>query len=187
MSAADLLRAVATRLEAAGIPFMLTGSVAAAFHGAGRATMDLDLVVDATRDQLRVFVASLAGLNLYVSADAAMDALDHESMFNVVDPTTGWKADLIIRKSRPFSHGEFARRRAFEFEGTSLWVVSVEDLIVAKLEWAKLGASARQIEDVTAMLRIAADTLDHAYLDRWISELDLAAPWHAAQKALEGE
>ncbi len=187
MSAASLLRVVAARLEAAGIPFMLTGSVAAAFHGAGRATMDIDLVIDATRDQLSALVASLAGLDLYVSADAAMDALDHECMFNVVDTTTGWNADLIICRSRPFSQAEFARRRAFEFEGTSLWVATVEDLIVAKLEWAKLGASTRHVEDVTAMLRIAADSLDHAYLERWIVELGLAAQWHIARQSLEGE
>ena len=64
MSAESLLRVVAARLEAAGIPFMLTGSVAAAFHGAGRATMDIDVVIDSTREQLRALVASLAGLDL---------------------------------------------------------------------------------------------------------------------------
>ena len=64
MSASALLRLIAARLEALGIPFMLTGSVAAAFHGAGRATMDVDLVIDATRDQLRALVASLAALDL---------------------------------------------------------------------------------------------------------------------------
>jgi hypothetical protein len=122
VSVSDLLRLVAARLEMHGIPFMLTGSVAAAFHGAGRATMDVDLVIDATRDQLRALVASLAAPDLYVSSEAAMEALDRESMFNVVDAITGWKADLIIRKSRPFSLEEFARRRAFEFEGTTLWV-----------------------------------------------------------------
>ncbi len=64
MSASALLRLIAARLEALGIPFMLTGSVAVAFHGAGRATMDVDLVIDATRDQLRALVASLAALDL---------------------------------------------------------------------------------------------------------------------------
>jgi len=166
---------------------MLTGSVAAAFHGAGRATMDVDLVIDATSDQLRALVASLAAADLYISADAAMDALARESMFNVVDATTGWKADLIIRRSRPFSREEFERRQALEFEGTSLWVATVEDLIVAKLEWAKLGASSRQLEDVTAMLRVAASALDRGYLDRWIAALDLDAQWQAVQGALTEE
>jgi hypothetical protein len=184
VSAAGLLRLIAERLETFGIPFMVTGSVAAASYGAGRATMGIDLVIDATRDQLRALVAALAAPDLYVSADAALEALDHESMFNVVDTATGWKADLIIRKSRPFSQGEFARRQPLQVEGTALWVATVEDLIIAKLEWAKLGASSRQIEDVTAMLRIASRPLDTQYLDRWISELGLAVQWQAAQQAL---
>ncbi len=116
-----------------------------------------------------------------------MDARDRESMFNVVDASTGWKADLIICRSRPFSQGEFARRRALELDGTALWVASVEDLIVAKLEWAKLGASSRQLEDVTAMLRVDAGALDRAYFDRWIAELDLAAQWQVVQAALRQE
>lgn len=162
---------------------MLTGSVAAAFHGAGRATMDLDLVIDPTCDQLRRLLDSLTGRDIYVSADAAFDALAQETMFNVVETTTGWKADLIVRKSRPFSQTEFARRRPIEFEGTRLWVTTIEDTIIAKLERAKLGESVRQIEDVSALLRVAAGELDEPYLDRWIAELGLGAEWQAARRA----
>jgi hypothetical protein len=41
-------------------------------------------------------------------------------MFNVVDPETGWKADLILRKRRPFSETELSRREAADFQGISL-------------------------------------------------------------------
>lgn len=183
MSVEDLLRLLGSRLTDAGIPFMLTGSVAAAFHGLGRATMDIDLVIDASDDQLRRLVASLSAPDIYVSAEAALDARRHESMFNVVSTTTGWKADLIIRKDRPFSRAEFDRRQPFEFEGTPLWVATVEDLILAKLEWAKLGGSSRQIEDVAALVRIADQELDRVYLDRWIPELGLEAQWRMAEDA----
>jgi hypothetical protein len=43
-----LLRLVAM-LDAAGMPHMLTGSFASAFHGTPRATQDIDFVIDATR------------------------------------------------------------------------------------------------------------------------------------------
>ncbi|MDP3768887.1 MAG: hypothetical protein Q8S13_12800 [Dehalococcoidia bacterium] len=175
MKGADLLQSIAATLDAAGIPFMLTGSMASAYHGAGRATMDIDLVIDPTRTQLLAVVASVTEAGLYVSADAALEALDQRSMFNVVDTTTGWKVDLIIRKSRPFSQAEFERRVPIAYEGRRLCVATVEDVIVAKLEWARLGGSARQIEDVAALLKVHADELDRAYLDRWIAELGLAA------------
>lgn len=181
MTAPDLLRAVVTAPETAEIPFMLTGSLAAAVHGAGRATMDMDLVIEPTAERLRVLVGALSKSTLYVSQEAALEALEHESMFNVVDTTTGWKADLIVRKSRPFSRMEFERRRPSEYEGTRLWVATAEDLIVTKLEWAKLSGSARQIEDVAGLLRVTGGELDAAYLQRWIADLDLHAQWEAAR------
>ncbi len=186
MTGTHLLRTVVAALDAAGIPYMLTGSVAAAWHGAGRATMDVDLVIDPTAEGLRALVESLAAPDIYISGDAAREALRSRSMFNVVDTTTGWKADLIIRKLRPFSEAEFARRRPIEYEGTRLWVASAEDVIVSKLEWAKLGGSARQIEDVADLLRIAGP-LDDAYLERWIAALDLAVQWRAARRTEETE
>lgn len=177
MTAAALLRSVVAALDAAGVPFMLTGSLAAAYHGAGRATMDIDVVIDPTAPQLRSLVRSLAGPGTYVSSDAADEAFAHRSMFNVVDTTSGWKVDFIVRKIRPFSETEFERRQPADYEGCPLWVASVEDVIVAKLEWAKLGASARQLEDVAALLRVHAGRLDRAYLDHWIADLGLTAQW----------
>ena len=105
----------------------------------------------------------------------------------MVDTATGWKADLIVRKSRHFSETELERRLPIEYEGTRLWVATAEDLIVAKLEWANLGGSARQLEDVSALLRMHAGQLDQAYLDRWIDQLGLASQWAAAQPVGEGE
>lgn len=177
MTAAALLRSVVVALDAAGVPFMLTGSLAAAYHGAGRATMDIDVVIDPTASQLRALVDSLTGPGIYVSSEAAEEALTHRSTFNVGDTTSGWKIDFIVRKMRAFSETEFARRQPADYEGCPMWVASVEDLMVAKLEWEKLGASARQLEDVAALLRIHTGTLDRAYLDRWIAELGLAQQW----------
>lgn len=180
MTATALLRSVVRALDATGIPFMLTGSLAAAYHGAGRATMDIDVVIDPTASQLTALLDSLAAPGIYVSNEAATDALAHRSMFNVIDMASGWKADLIIRKDRPFSEHEFRRRREAAYEGCPLWVTTVEDLIVAKLEWAKLGASARQLEDVAELLRLHDESLDRAYLQRWIGELGVSPQWRDA-------
>ena len=46
------LAAVVTMLEELGVPYMVTGSVAASFHGRPRATHDTDIVIDPTREQL---------------------------------------------------------------------------------------------------------------------------------------
>ena len=51
-----------------------------------------------------------------------------------------------------------------------LFVASAEDVIISKLEWAKLAQSRRQIEDAAAILRVRGDALDHSYLEKWIAE-----------------
>jgi hypothetical protein len=62
-------------------------------------------------------------------------------------------------------------------------VASPEDIIIAKLEWAKLGHSQRQIEDAAAVLRVQSETLDKTYLEKWISELQLNDQWDLARRA----
>jgi hypothetical protein len=56
-----LLRRIALCLSEADVPFMLTGSLAAAFYGTPRATQDIDLVVNPSRPQLDRLVAVSVG------------------------------------------------------------------------------------------------------------------------------
>jgi hypothetical protein len=176
----DILQRIVSRLDQAGIPHMLTGSFASSYHGLVRATQDIDLVIAPTADQLRTLVTLLPGSDYYVELDTALAALREEGQFNVVDFATGWKIDLIIRKSRPFSRAEFSRRLQVDFQGTTLGIATVEDLIIAKLEWAKLGESQRQIEDVAEIMRIRADDLDRDYIGGWVERLQLEKQWDAA-------
>jgi len=103
-------------------------------------------------------------------------------MFNMIDLATGWKIDLIIRKSRAFSHEEFRRRQRVSLHDVSLFVASAEDAVISKLEWAKVAQSRRQIEDVAALLRLRWDLMDRSYLEKWIAELGLADEWSEARR-----
>lgn len=181
MNAGDLLRRIIAALNAAGIPHMLTGSFASAYHGSPRATQDIDFVVEADEDRLRALIRSLPPEDYYADEDAAMEALRDETQFNVIDLHTGWKIDLVIRKSRPFSVEEFARRRLVELDGVPLAVATAEDMIVAKLEWARAGGSARQVEDVASILRIRAAEIDMARVELWITAFGLQTEWAAAR------
>lgn len=161
---------------------MLTGSFASSFHGAPRATQDIDIVISPTPDQVRAFVAQLPRTEYYVDENAALEAVRREGQFNVIDLATGWKVDLIIRKSRAFSREEFERRAAADIHGVRIDIASVEDLIVAKLEWAKLGGSERQIEDAATMLRRRRAVIDLPYVERWVRTLGVEEQWAAARR-----
>lgn len=180
MSVAALLDDVVDALTSAGIPFMLTGSFAAAIHGAARATMDIDLVIDPDPRALEVFVTRMLHAGRYASPEAAREALDARTMFNVVDPESGWKIDLIVRKERPFSRSEFGRRTELMLGSVRLPVATVEDLVLAKLEWARMGGSTRQIEDVRALVHLAGAEFDLDYVRQWMEALGVGAQWRAA-------
>jgi hypothetical protein len=183
MSTPEVFQRITAALDRAGIAYMLTGSFASAHYGAPRSTQDIDLVIEATAVQLRAFVQGLPENEYYADLDAALKALQRESPFNVIDLITGWKIDLILRKSRAFSREEFGRRQLVHFQGLSLFVASAEDVIVAKLEWAKLAQSQRQIEDAASVLKLRSGTLDKPYLEKWISELGLKDQWNSARQA----
>ena len=171
------------RLDAADIPYMLTGSFASAYHGVPRATQDIDVVIAPTLEALRAFVRGLPSSAYYVDEGTALEALAEEGAFNVIDLAEGWKIDFICRRSRPFSRAEFARRARADLDGVPLYVATAEDVLLAKLEWAHRGGSARQIEDAAGILRVRQGELDLAYVARWVAELGLDVEWQAAQRA----
>ena len=52
-----------------------------------------------------------------------------------------------------------------------IWVISVEDLILAKLEWSE-GTSELQLRDVRSIVRLV-DDLDWPYLEQYASALGI--------------
>jgi hypothetical protein len=183
-----LLRRLADALERAHVPFMIAGSFASTAHGLPRTTQDLDIVIDpADTPALEALLGELPADAYYVDADASREALRRRSMFNVVDLASGWKIDFIIRKNRPFSREEFARRRAMTLLGVPAHVASPEDTIIAKLEWSQMsGGSERQRRDIAGVLATMGSELDRAYIAHWVLDLGLEDEWALAQKSPVG-
>jgi hypothetical protein len=180
----ELLASIGQRLAAAGIPYMVTGSVASSFHGEPRATRDLDLVIDPSPAALDRFVGELPAEKFYVDRLAATTALADRSQFNVIDQVSGWKVDLMIRQDRPFSIQAFKRRLPAELLGTPTFLATAEDVVIAKLEWSKAGGSERQLRDVIGILAIT-NKLDDRYVERWVERLQLGDVWAKVRRALE--
>jgi hypothetical protein len=151
-------------------------------HGAPRATRDIDLVIDATAESLDRLLTLLRGEDLYVSPDVAHEELRRQGQFNVIDPSTAWKADLIYRKARAFSRAEFARRTPITLLGVPLFVATAEDTILAKLEWARLGQSEQQLTDVRGVVEAQGDALDRFYIESWADELGVRELWELVER-----
>jgi hypothetical protein len=183
MSSAEIFREITAALDQARIPYMVVGSFASNLYGAGRATQDIDFVVSATPDQIRTFLSLLSKATYYFDLDSALEACRRKDMFNILDMERGWKVDLIFDKPTAYHQQAFQRRTAAEIEQVPLSAATAEDTIVSKLEWAKMGESSRQIEDVAGILRARMALLDRAYIEKWVRELGLAPQWDRARKS----
>lgn len=161
-------------LEAAGIQYAICGAVAAGFHGHPRATMDVDILIVASPAQLNEFL-NRVGADYYVSREAAHDALSRRSMFNVIDTSSGWKADLIVLADTAYAAEEFRRRLRIKLPWGEVVVQSAEDVILSKLDWARESRSERQLEDAAKVAASRRGSLDLAYLEKWAKELDVEA------------
>lgn len=161
------------------VPYMLTGSLASSMYGIPRATNDVDIVIAPTRDQLLNLVQLFQRVGLTVHTESALNAHRNRTLFNVIDFSRSLKVDLILRKDRQFSVTEFERRETYDVQGMRLTLATPEDVLLAKLEWAKMGDSARQLEDAAGILKMQRDTLDLEYIEEWVQVLELQHQWLA--------
>lgn len=167
----EVLKIVTGRLNAAGIPYMVTGSIATNFYAVPRMTRDIDLVVELSEPDAERLVGSFRDA-FYVDGDMVQRAIREKTMFNLIHQQYVIKVDFVIRKASEYRQEEFSRRRPVSVEGNEFLVVAPEDLILSKLEWSKETRSEAQLADVRNLLR-SVEGLDRDYLARWAKRLSL--------------
>lgn len=173
------LRRLVDLLEAHRIAYMISGSIASSYHGRPRATHDADVVIDATASQFGELVTALANSGFYVNPDSASRAFEHRRQFNAIEIASASKIDLVILKDRPFSHEEFQRRQLVDLALGRVSIVSPEDSILSKLEWARRsGESERQLHDAAGVLEVNP-SLDRLYIEKWATELGVLDLWQS--------
>jgi hypothetical protein len=77
----------------------------------------------------------------------------------------------MVRKFSEYRTKEFERRKLINALGFSMWVVSLEDLILSKIIWIQEYQSERQMEDVRNLLR--NESVDIVYIKDWANKLSV--------------
>ncbi|MDF0644297.1 MAG: hypothetical protein P0111_09710 [Nitrospira sp.] len=169
----EVLKSVTARLDAAGIPYMVTGSMAANYYATPRMTRDIDLVVELSEEDVGRVVSRFQD-EYYIDREMVRQAVENRSMFNMIHNALVVKIDCVVRKHSDYHREEFQRRCEVTVAGQRVSMVAPEDLILSKLDWAKESRSQMQLEDVRNLLR-SVQGLDTVYLNRWAERLGLAA------------
>ncbi len=168
----EVLEAVTQRLDAAGIPYMVTGSIATSYYAVPRMTRDIDLVVALVSGDVEK-VCALFEEDFYFDRDAVRRAVNDRGRFNLIHQASVLKVDFVVRKDSDYRRLEFSRRKSVRIDGGTISIVTAEDLIISKLDWARDTRSEMQLGDVRNLLASVRD-LDRAYLQAWTDRLGLS-------------
>lgn len=174
----ETLRDFVQKMNELGIEYMVTGSYAMSVYGEIRMTRDIDVVLEFSEDHVRKFF-NLFKDEYYISEDAIRRALSRKSMFNVISQTHGGKVDCIVKKDSEWARTSFSRRYKETVAGFEFWTLTREDLILAKLNWAKDSHSEMQIRDIANLTR---SEYDSDYVSGWIDRLALREIWSEVEQ-----
>jgi hypothetical protein len=166
----DVLRIVTERLERASIPYMVTGAIALAYYLDPRQTRDIDIVELQLDDSDRV--VDLFSPDFYCDSEAVRRAISQRRLFNIIHLERIVKVDLIVRKADPYSKAAMERRHRGPRGAGDIWIATAEDLLLAKLQWVKIGDSHRQLVDLKELIEKVS--LDWDYVERWAEELNVS-------------
>lgn len=169
----ETLKDFVVRLDRLKIEYMITGSFAMHAYAIGRLTYDIDAIIEISgRNAAGIEAAFLP--DYYVSKSSIIRAIKNGSMFNIINQKNSVKIDCIVRKPSGFEAEKFARRRKSEIDGIAFWVISREDLILSKLDWAKKSLSEKQFLDVRNLIESGPDL---EFLNEQIERLQLGSVW----------
>ena len=188
MNTSEIIQALTPLVEAFdhfGIAYYIGGSVASSVHGRRRYTQDVDVVAAIQLQHVQNLVAMLQ-LEYYIDADMIRGVIQNRSTFNILHNDTGVKVDVFVQKTGTFPQQEMrrARKDILELGSRPFFIASAEDMILAKLDWWKLGGgiSSRQWNDIQEIMKEKHATLDMAYLRQSAS---LLAVGDLLEKALK--
>lgn len=169
----ETLRDFVQKMNELDVAYMVTGSYAMSVYGEIRMTRDIDVVVQIGATDARRFFSRFAD-GYYVSEDSVRSAIIRRSMFNMINQQHGGKIDCIVQKDTEFARSSFARRFKASVAGVEFWTSTREDLIIAKLNWAKDSHSEMQIRDIA---NLTLSEYDSDYVNGWIGQLALSEIW----------
>lgn len=164
MSAADVSRRIADRLDEAGLPYAIGGALALGVWGAPRNTVDVDISVFGGIADLPRAIDALERAGAMVDPSAAARDVARIGLFRARLGRT--PIDVFLSGHPHFAEMARRKRPIPDPDGTTRWFVSAEDLIVLKLFYGR----AKDLVDLERLFAVRHD-VDLGYVRHWIDAM----------------
>lgn len=162
----DVKRAVlklADLLNKEGIPYMITDGIATVLYGRLRTTLDIDLIVDCTRDQLERIIELVLEAGFEIGKEDVERAYEEKSRATgLLHELPAFRVDLSFADE--YDRERIARSRSLEVDGTRVRVPRIEDLIPFQLRYGRM-------EDALFLASKYRDLIDWKAVEGWVEKL----------------
>lgn len=165
----ELLKRTCNVLDTNEFPYMVSGSLALNIYSIPRMTRDIDIVIELPHDRIDNFIGLFP--DAYINRETVVEEVRRNGLFNIIDHESGFKLDFILRKNTPYFKNAFSRRKRIKELDTEFWVISLEDLVIAKILWIQDYQSDKQIQDIENLL--LNPEKDRQYIKEWCKALGL--------------
>ena len=154
-----------------GVDFLLAGSYSSNYYGIPRATRDADFV--AVFSVPVEAVARELGDAFVLDPQASFEGITGtlREVFSV--PAIPFKIEVFHLSDDPHDQSRFQRRRKVfdELIDRELFIPTVEDVIITKLRWERIGKRGKDANDVRDVIAVQGDdALDWGYIHHWTAE-----------------
>jgi len=165
----ELLAALKKVLGPRRIRWYVFGAQAALVYGSARMTMDVDVTISLAQERVRPLVAALLAGG-FASRTKDLEAFFVRSrVIPLFHKRTRMPLDLVVARDS-LETTFLARAKPIDVGGVTVPVISVEDLVVAKL----FAGRPRDLEDVRAVLGARGDSMDLRHVRSLLGQLDEA-------------
>jgi len=139
------------------------------FYSVLRMTRDSDILLSLYGKDVDSFIKLLSE-DFFIDDNMVRESLLSKMKFNIFDKKTLFKIDFILKTDEEYENLKFRRRTSLKINGIEVYVISIEDLIISKLNWARDSFSEIQLNDVRELLK---NDVDKKYINEWITKMNM--------------
>ncbi len=168
-----------------GLPVFVGGSVAAMWYGEPRSTLDIDVVIRASREDAERIGSGFPPEAFYVPPLEVIRAelgLKRGGQFNVLDLASGLKADVYVAGDDPLIAYGFEGATPEQVEGVTLNIAPATYVVAMKLRFFSISKQDKHLRDIRSLLAISPESVDFEWVRTWAESFGVADTWEECQQ-----
>ena len=182
----DSLLSFYHRLAGTGLPCMVGGSIASMLYGEPRATLDIDLIVEAGIADVDVILGAFPRKRYYLPPREVVEielSRVRDGSFQIVELASALKADIYLTGSDPLLAYGISHRRLETVADKEIHVAPATYVVAIKLRYYSISEQPKHLRDISSILAISPSEIDRERVDGWAREFHVEETWRRCMEA----